>query len=143
VLFSRREAAVVILLAGIALAGGIVKYWRDYSAPVSVLVPANRSAISEADEPDAVSGGEVSVPVAAPEQDMDGPGPSSPGGKIDLNMATRDELEPLPGIGATLAQRIIDYRQQNGPFAATEDLQNVPGIGASRYDAIRELVTVN
>ena len=60
---------------------------------------------------------------------------------LDLNIATLEELESLPGIGPTLAQRIIDYRDQNG-FFAVEDLLNVPGIGQSTFDQIKDLVTV-
>jgi competence protein ComEA len=61
---------------------------------------------------------------------------------LNLNIATLEELEALPGIGPTLAQRIIDYRDQNG-FFAVEDLLNVPGIGQSTFDQIKDLVTVN
>jgi competence protein ComEA len=60
---------------------------------------------------------------------------------LNLNTATLEELEALPGIGPTLAQRIIDYRDQNG-FYVVEDLLNVSGIGQSTFDQIKDLVTV-
>lgn len=62
--------------------------------------------------------------------------------KIDLNTASADDLEGLPGIGAALAERIIAYRTENGPLAQVEDLQKVKGIGGSVYDKILPLVTV-
>lgn len=63
------------------------------------------------------------------------PNPSMdfPDGPLDLNGATADELEALPGIGPALAQRIVDYRSQHGSFAAPEDLKKVSGIGDKTF----------
>ncbi len=61
---------------------------------------------------------------------------------IDINIASSGELESLPGIGPTTAQKIIDYREQNGPFLSTEDIINVPGIGPGTYERIKDLITV-
>ena len=61
---------------------------------------------------------------------------------LNLNTATVAQLETLPGIGPALAQRIVDYRTANGPFATLDDLLNVSGIGPSKVDAIRDLVIV-
>jgi competence protein ComEA len=61
---------------------------------------------------------------------------------IDINTATADQLASLPGIGPTTAQRIVDYRTENGPFARIEDLLNVPGIGPATFDNIRDLITL-
>lgn len=61
---------------------------------------------------------------------------------VELNSATRDELESLPGIGAVLAERVIAYRQSVGRFLAVEDLRAVKGIGSKTFDRIKLLVTV-
>jgi competence protein ComEA len=61
---------------------------------------------------------------------------------IDINLAEVDELETLPGIGPTTAQRIVDYRDEHGPFTQIEDLMNVPGIGPATFDNIKDLITV-
>jgi competence protein ComEA len=67
---------------------------------------------------------------------------TAPGGPIDLNSATVHELSELPGIGEVLAQRIVDYREKNGPFSSPGELANVSGIGEKRLEAIWDLVTV-
>jgi competence protein ComEA len=61
---------------------------------------------------------------------------------INLNTAAAAELETLPGIGPTTAQKIIDYREQNGPFVNAEDIINVSGIGPGTYERIKDLITV-
>jgi competence protein ComEA len=61
---------------------------------------------------------------------------------VNINSASAEELESLPGIGEVLAAEIIDYREQNGPFTSVDDLLNVSGIGEQRLADIRDLVTV-
>ena len=62
---------------------------------------------------------------------------------LDINIATLEELIALPGIGPTTAQKIIDYRTENGPFSTIDDLDKVSGIGPSTLDQIRALIIVN
>lgn len=74
-----------------------------------------------------------------------GSGPSGSGGAetlVNLNTATLDQLESLPGIGPALGQRILDYRQVHGPFRSVDDLLNVSGIGEKRLADLRPRVTV-
>jgi len=61
---------------------------------------------------------------------------------ININFASQAELESLPGIGPTTAQKIIQYREQNGPFLTIEDIINVSGIGPGTYERIKDLITV-
>ena len=60
---------------------------------------------------------------------------------ININTADLDALQTLPGIGPVLAQRIIDYRMENGPFRTAGDLMNVSGIGEKKMEAILDLIT--
>ena len=62
--------------------------------------------------------------------------------KINLNTATASQLETLDGIGPKLAQRIIDDREANGPFASVDDLDRVSGIGPATVENLRDFVTV-
>ncbi|HZK29365.1 MAG TPA: ComEA family DNA-binding protein [Clostridia bacterium] len=62
--------------------------------------------------------------------------------KIDLNRASRAELETLPGVGEATSQAIVNYREQYGPFTCIEDLMNVPGIKEGRFARLEEQIYV-
>ena len=62
--------------------------------------------------------------------------------RIDINTADAALLQSLPGIGPALAERIIAYREENGPFAFAYEITDVSGIGSATYEAIRERITV-
>lgn len=79
----------------------------------------------------------VGAPAAAAESES-GAAPV----KIDLNAATREQLESLPGVGEVTAQRILDWRARNGGFTAIEQLREIEGIGERRLASLREQVTV-
>ena len=64
------------------------------------------------------------------------------GGLININTATKAELEALPGIGPSTAQNILDHRDANGPFQTLENIMDVSGIGEGRFSQIKELITV-
>lgn len=63
-------------------------------------------------------------------------------GKVDLNTANEAQLDTLPGVGPSTAAKIVSDRAENGPFRMIDDLMRVPGIGPSKYDALKDLVTV-
>ena len=88
------------------------------------------SAISEA----VVVSTEAEVPeeLLAPEASL-----------VNINTATEEELDTLPGIGEELARRIVAYREENGPFATTEELINVKGIGEAKLADLDGWITVD
>ena len=65
---------------------------------------------------------------------------SAPAAPVQLSVATVEQLDSLPGIGPVTAQKIVDYRNANGPFRSVDDLDEVPGIGPTRIDQLRGLV---
>ena len=62
--------------------------------------------------------------------------------QVNLNTATAEQLEALPGIGPDLAQRILAYRAANGPFKNVDGLLNVKGIGEGKLSKLRDQITV-
>jgi competence protein ComEA len=64
------------------------------------------------------------------------------GSTLNLNSATLPQLEALPGVGRSTAERIIEYRQKNGGFKRIEDLMNVRGIGEKSFLKLKPLITV-
>ena len=67
---------------------------------------------------------------------------NSRGSIVNINTANETELEELPGIGASIAGRIIEYRNKNGKFKSIEDIKNVTGIGDSKFEKIKESIRV-
>lgn len=66
----------------------------------------------------------------------------APAGPVDLNAASADELTALPRIGPALAERIVDDREANGPYASIDALDRVPGIGRRTIERLRPHVVV-
>jgi competence protein ComEA len=148
--------AVVAHAAGAVQAPGV--YRLEPGARAGDLVAAAGGAAADADlqrlnlAAPVADGEQLYVPrigeVAAPPA----PGPAGGGasgagagegdGPVDLNTATAEELEELPGVGPAIAEAILDERERRGRFTAVEDLLDVRGIGDARLEQVRDLVTV-
>ena len=63
-------------------------------------------------------------------------------GIVNINKAGKEELESLPGIGPSLAQRIIEYRENNVGFDTIDDLKNIKGIGTRKFERIKDFITI-
>ncbi|KUI23505.1 hypothetical protein AU193_01820 [Mycobacterium sp. GA-1285] len=93
----------------------------------------------------AAMGSSVSTGVAAPastDTPSSGDGSTPAGGKVNLNTATVEELDTLPGIGPVTAAAIVSWRDANGPFTSVDQLGDVDGIGPARLNKLRDLVHV-
>ena len=91
------------------------------------------------------------TPAETPEPEPDETGDASQEGEpeseepdfpLDHNTATAEELTALPGIGEVLAQRIVDFRAENGPFRIIDELKDVRGIGDTIFDGLKDYITV-
>ncbi len=110
------------------------------AAAAGLRLDADESALNRAQV--LADGQQVYVP-ALGEAARPGDGGPAPGPPlVNLNTATAGELETLPGIGPSLAGRIVQWRADRGPFSSLEDLDAVPGIGPAILDQVRSLVTV-
>jgi competence protein ComEA len=85
-------------------------------------------------------GEQVLVPARGAAGAADGGGEPSPTAPLDLNTASAEQLDALPGVGPATAQKIIDYRQAHGPFRSVAELEAVPGIGPSKLAQLKGLV---
>ena len=68
--------------------------------------------------------------------------PAAPAQSVNVNTATVAQFEALPGIGPSMAQRIVTYREKNGPFKKLEDLMNIQGIGEKSFLKLRPMLTI-
>ena len=149
--FAGRKGAVSVLPVPSAAAGG------ETSSAGGSQETAGGSGSLQSTEPGVSGGGaqggaaggaQDSQPAANADGGLSDETPEQAGslrdddGRININTASRAELMDLSGIGQVLAERIINYRTANGPFSQIDDLMKVSGIGAKRFEAIRERITV-
>lgn len=145
--------AVVVHVAGAVLAPGVYRLAPGARVIDAVQAAGGLTAESNADAVNLaaplVDGervyvprvGEV-VPVVVAGGPVPAGGTSPPPSPVNLNTATADDLDALPGVGPATAATILAYRDQHGPFASVEDLADVRGIGPAKLDVLRGLVTV-
>ena len=97
-----------------------------------IIVPARRAAPTPQALPTVSGGSPVATFESAP----------ATASTININTATASELEALPGIGPALAARIVEYRDQNGPFRSIDELEAVSGISERMVNEMQDLITV-
>lgn len=89
---------------------------------------------------------EAAVPVVSDPAPLarssDGVDVTNTGGLVNINTANLEELDTLPGIGPSTAQKILDYRDENGRFNTIEELMNVSGIGEAKFGSVKDMITV-
>jgi len=87
-------------------------------------------------------GQRINIPILGGTQDPDETSAATLNHLVNINTATLAELENLPNIGPVLAQAIITFRDENGPFETIEEIQKVPKIGQAIFETIKDLITV-
>ena len=131
---------------GMLLAMVLLVTWIGWPIPHDP-VPVTDLVSAEGETQQPILPREEATLVARPAQRMTSPAPAAgrpqeKQGKLDLNRATAEELQGLPGIGPVLAQRVVDQRTTHGLFHAVDDLRDIKGIGKKRMDQLRPLVMV-
>ena len=124
--FNRNEQIAIIVLTALLIVGSIVSAY-DYFWPSEI-------------ETFRVHKAAIPVP---PESDHSATEVEEPTGPIDVNTATASSLTTLPQVGPKTAERIIAYRDSNGPFSSVEELTKVRGIGPKTIEKLRPLVMVD
>lgn len=107
-----------------------------------IVTDGERIYIPTAEEVAGSGVGAAGEPAWSGEPSGGGAGTGGAPGTVNINRATAAELETLPGVGPATAQKIVDDREANGPFATPEDLMRVPGIGPKKFEAMAEQVSV-
>lgn len=131
--------AITVLFVGFTAGFFVGRNTGRPAVTVSVPQPQATTAL-EAEQTDATQGAEtVPETTASPGTEVT---EEAATGKVNVNTADLATLTTLPGIGEVLAQAIIDYREENGPFTSLEELTNVKGIGTKRLEAILDYATV-
>ncbi len=130
---------VVLLAMGWSLLLFVVGYIAALSSVAQPYVVLSARQITRPEVPTSVSTSlqrEITESVSTPEV------PSVPLQRVNINTATEDELDTLPGIGPAKAQDIIAHRDSFGLFESPEDLMDVPGIGPQTYEGLAAQITV-
>jgi predicted flap endonuclease-1-like 5' DNA nuclease len=145
-LYTRHQILVLLMVLGVAGAGLAVGHWRRLHPDlVDRIERLDRSPAGDVE-----SAAPDEAPAAPPRSPRRSKVPAvssrapienkriAPDARIDLNTAPLDDLTRLPGVGPVLASRIVDAR----PYASVDDMRRVRGVGRSKLDRLRELVTV-
>ena len=125
------DKRAALMLACLALAGAGVRYFLSPSPsapPGDVQLQSSSTARPNALQATAQRAASLARPLM-------------PGERIDLDNADVSEITRLPRVGPALAQRIVAWRTEHGPFGTLARLDSVPGVGAKLLDAIRQFVT--
>jgi competence protein ComEA len=141
--------SLIIKLGMFAATMGVV-FWIGWTLPTSFDRARDLASESfEGSKAEIVSSGERATTVSPSPVAVLSDHPStaavpkrSPKGLLDLNRATDQDFDALPGIGPRLAERIMEYRQSVGVFHSLDELRAVKGIGKKKFDRIRPLVTL-
>ena len=141
--FTKTESRVVLFLVAAFVVGIGIKVYKstqppgktfDYSASDSEFAARSQTipTVDSSDNNSEATSSETKISKPS----------SSSQKQININQASKDELMSLPGIGEAMAERIILFRDENGPFTSIDELKNIKGIGEKKLERIAPLCTL-
>lgn len=140
--FTTQERFVLIFLSASLVVGGIVKWTKIQNTPALQIktssVNSEMQAFNRASH--ALNAAVTELDVVKPDVQVES---INVDGKININQATSAALQQLPGVGPALADRIIAYRTEHGPFTQVEDLTLVRGIGTKMFEKIAKTISTD
>jgi comEA protein len=131
-----KERIGIILLVGIVFLAGVILI-RDKEVPIK---ETNNSSFSSSETENSKNNNSSQQP--ANSKEVKSASTETKTGKININSASIEDLDTLPGIGEVTAQKIIDYRTKNGKFKTVEEIKEVNGIGEAKFNAIKNLISI-
>jgi competence protein ComEA len=142
------NAVLLVHVAGAVVEPGVYELLPDARVRDALVAAGGPSATADWDALNLAApvadGTRVYVPEVGevlPAEPTPVAGEPTAAGPVDVNRATVEELDELPGVGPATAAAIVTERERNGPFAGVDDLERVPGIGPAKLEALRDLVT--
>lgn len=121
----KKQRIPILIIVTCAFAAFLFGFFAGRNVNRTPVRISSLPAVAEATEPEATAVPEQTEPAI-----------------VDINTATLEQLESLPGIGPVLAQRILDYRKEFGDFQTIGDLTNVSGIGIKKLEAMLDYITI-
>lgn len=134
------NSEIVVHVAGAVNQPGLVNLKSGARVADAIEAAGGATADADTDALNLAQQLEDGEKITVPSKNAEASGSS--GGMININTATAEELQTLPGVGEVLAQNIIDYRTENGGFSSTEDIKNVDRIGDKLYEKIADKITI-
>jgi comEA protein len=145
--FTRKEALAILILSGTFLAGISIRWFQskqqadaesirtfDYSRSDSAFAARSKPSGSPAQHSSALTQAQNDSVITTKRTQK---------GLVNINTATKTQLMNLPGIGPSLADRILEHRASNGPFTSTSELRKVKGIGEKKFEKLQPLIRTN
>lgn len=137
-----RTLIAAVLMFLLIMVAGVTFAWTASAAQITDSGISPKSITSEVLPKKEVTSEDLSCPIQQPPAGIIPEQAVSADGVVNLNLATLQDLQTLKGVGPAMAQKILDYRAENGNFKRKEDLMEIKGVGDATYDKLKDKIKV-